>query len=202
METILSAPACKGSPMAPPSPGYRRQGIDYQERADVQSLLTAIERQERDPRITIKPFSLWALVVCGVTFFFVGFCLARYGATSTATTRDDGNPPLSQTNLQTVQASAGSGAAVHDTVANTNAPQVVHVVMKNMKFDPPSIEVKSGDVVEWKNEDITPHTATSATFDSASIEPDKSWQHTFTEPGSFSYSCTFHPDMKAAVIVK
>ncbi len=79
---------------------------------------------------------------------------------------------------------------------------VVHVVMKNMKFDPATIEVKSGDTVEWTNEDITPHTSTSAKFDSASIDSDKSWRHTFTETGDFPYACTFHPDMKGAVIVK
>ena len=32
--------------------------------------------------------------------------------------------------------------------------------------------------------------------------PDQSWQHTFTEPGDFPYACTFHPDMKADVVVK
>jgi plastocyanin len=204
METISSAPASKGSRMSPPpSPEYRRQGIDHRERADVQNLRAAIEHEKRDARVTIKPFSLWALVVCGVTIFFVGFCSARYHVTFTATTRDSGNPPTSRSTLQTVQAEASSGTAVHDTVANANAPRVVHVVMKNMKFNPPSVEVKSGDVVEWKNEDITPHTATSAAlFDSGSIDSDKSWRHTFTEQGDFPYGCTFHPEMKAVVTVK
>jgi plastocyanin len=71
-----------------------------------------------------------------------------------------------------------------------------------MKFDPPNLVVKKGDIVEWKNDDITPHTATSPTFDSGPINPEKSWRHTFTEAGSFSYSCTFHPAMKAAIVVK
>jgi len=74
--------------------------------------------------------------------------------------------------------------------------------MKNMKFSPATIEIKKGDTVEWKNDDITPHTATSATFDSASIAPETSWRHTFAEAGSFPYICTFHPDMKASVVVK
>ena len=74
--------------------------------------------------------------------------------------------------------------------------------MKNIKFSPTTIEIKTGDTVEWKNDDITPHTATSATFDSASIAPEASWKHTFNDAGTFPYSCTFHPDMKAVVTVK
>ena len=92
--------------------------------------------------------------------------------------------------------------AVPTAGTDANAPAVVQITIKNMKFDPPSVELKKGDAVEWKNEDITPHTATSATFDSASIDSDKSWRHTFTEAGNFPYVCTFHPDMKAIVIVK
>jgi len=198
METIPSAPTSKSSRIVPPpSLEYGHQGVDYQEGADVQSLHDAIQRAPRDTRITIKPFSLWALAVFGVIIFFVAFCSARYDAT---TSRNGGNQPP-QSTLQTVHAAASS--AVQNTVADTSAQRVVQVVMKNMKFNPPSVEVKSGDVVEWKNEDITPHTATSAaSFDSGSIDSDKTWRHTFTEPGDFPYNCTFHPEMKAFVIVK
>ncbi|HYK23389.1 MAG TPA: cupredoxin family copper-binding protein, partial [Candidatus Acidoferrum sp.] len=79
---------------------------------------------------------------------------------------------------------------------------VANVAMKNMKFSPATIEIKKGDTVEWKNDDITPHTATSATFNSGSIASDAAWRHTFTQAGSFPYTCTFHPEMKASVVVK
>ena len=188
--------------MSHPSPAYHRQGVDYAETADVQDLHAAIGRDTRDGRVTIKPFSLWMLVVCGLVFFFAGFFSARHGADFTATNVDQGNPPPPQSTLQAVQTSTASAGAAQSKVADTNAPVVAHVAMKNMKFSPATIEIKKGDTVEWKNDDITPHTATSATFDSASIAPETSWRHTFTEPGSFPYACTFHPDMKAAVIVK
>ena len=32
------------------------------------------------------------------------------------------------------------------------------MAMKNMKFSPATIDIKKGDTVEWKNDDITPHT--------------------------------------------
>ena len=74
--------------------------------------------------------------------------------------------------------------------------------MRNIQFDPVTLEIMKGDVVEWKNDDLVPHTATSSSFDSAALASGQSWRHTFTETGSFPYACTFHPHMKGVVIVK
>jgi plastocyanin len=188
--------------MSHPSRELNRQGVDYAETADVQDLHAAIRRETRDGCVTIKPFSLWMLVVCGLVFFVAGFFSARQGADFTATDVDRGKAPPVQSTLPAVQTSAASTSAVQSTVADANAPVVAHVAMKNMKFSPATIEIKKGDTVEWTNDDITPHTATSATFDSAAIAPEASWRHTFNDAGNFPYTCTFHPDMKAAVIVK
>lgn len=187
--------------MSHPSPQRHRQGVDYVEAAGVQDLHAPIQSEKRDGPVTIKPFSLWTLVVVGLVFFFAAFFWARQGADFTATNLDRESPPA-QSSPQTVQTSAASESAAQSTAADANAPVVVHVAMKNMKFSPATIEIKKGDTVEWKNDDITPHTATSPTFDSGSIDPDKSWRHTFSDAGSFPYTCTFHPDMKASVTVK
>ena len=189
--------------MISPSPEHPRQDVDYEETIDVQRLHAVIGREERTPRVIIKPFSLRALVVCGMAFFLASFCWSRYVSNSNNASLNRGNSPQSEQNLQTFPADGNRATAVPAAIADPNAPTVVHVVIKNMKFEPSALEVKSGDVVEWKNEDITPHTATSAPlFDSGSIDSDKSWRHTFTEPGNFPYTCTFHPDMKATVTVK
>ena len=187
---------------APEPKPHPHQGMDYGEAVDVQNVHAAIRRQKRDGRVTIKPFSLGRLVICGLVFFFAGFFSARHGGDFTATDPDQGNPPPAQSTLQAVQTSTASASAVQSTVADAKAPVVAHVTMKNMKFDPPLLEVKQGDTVEWTNADITPHTATAGTFDSGSIASDASWRHTFTEAGNFPYSCTFHPEMKGAVAVK
>jgi len=79
---------------------------------------------------------------------------------------------------------------------------VVKVSMRNMQFYPQSLKVKKGTVVEWTNDDLVPHTATSASFDSGTLGAGKSWRHTFTKAGEFSYTCTFHPLMKGVVTVK
>jgi len=189
--------------MSQPTLQRDRQGIDYGAEQNVRKLHAPIRGEKKhDGRITIKPFSLWILVVCGVIFFLAGFFSARHGTEFTATNLDRGNAPPAPSTLQAVQTGTASASASQSTVADSTAPTVTHVAMKNMKFSPATIDIKKGDTVEWKNDDITPHTATSATFDSGPIASDASWRHTFTEAGSFPYACTFHPEMKAAVIVK
>lgn len=82
------------------------------------------------------------------------------------------------------------------------APVIVKISMRNMQFSPKTLRVRKGTVVEWKNDDIVPHTATSSLFDSGTLVPGKAWRHTFTQAGQFPYSCTFHPAMTGSVIVK
>lgn len=182
-------------------PESNRQGIDYGREANVQNLHAEIAPGHSELRVTIKPFSLWILVICGLTFFFAAFFWSRYGNDAVGAAASSGNEQ-SATVSQTLRADANPANNVTAAAPDTGAPAIVHVVMRNMKFNPATVEVKRGDVVEWKNEDITPHTVTSASFDSASIDPDKSWKHTFSEAGNFAYNCTFHPDMKASVTVK
>jgi plastocyanin len=188
--------------MSQPTWQHYRQGVDYGKEQNVQQLHAAIRPEKDDLRVRIKPFPLWILVILGFVFFFAGFFWARHGSNFTATNVNPGSPAPAQSSLQAVQTGPTSATAVQSTVADANVPLIVHVAMKNMKFSPATIEIKKGDTVEWKNDDITPHTATSATFDSGSIAPDATWRHTFTAPGNFPYTCTFHPDMKATVTVK
>lgn len=64
-------------------------------------------------------------------------------------------------------------------------------------------EVAVGDTVVVTNTDGTPHTWTAedGTFDSGAIGPDESFEFTFTEPGTFSYFCNFHPSMTGQITV-
>ena len=43
-----------------------------------------------------------------------------------------------------------------------SAPQkMVTVTIRSFKFEPATVTVNVGDIVEWKNDDIVPHTATA-----------------------------------------
>jgi plastocyanin/uncharacterized membrane protein len=77
------------------------------------------------------------------------------------------------------------------------------VVIRQMHFDPPTVSVKVGDTVQWKNEDIFTHTVTAddSSFDSGPIAPGQSWTGIFKVPGMFGYHCRPHPNMAAQLVV-
>ena len=78
------------------------------------------------------------------------------------------------------------------------------VIIKQMHFDPPQMTIRTGETVEWKNEDIFSHTVTAydGSFDSGLIAPGGSWQMTVKRAGKFGYHCRSHPNMTATLIVE
>ncbi len=89
------------------------------------------------------------------------------------------------------------------TATSAPSPVVTKVAMQNMQFSPTTVEIAKGGTIEWTNEDLIPHTATSPVFgDSGALTSGQSWSHTFNEVGEFPYGCTFHPTMKGTVTVK
>jgi plastocyanin len=79
-----------------------------------------------------------------------------------------------------------------------------HVVtIEGMQFQPTALVVQRGDKVVWHNKDLVPHTATAkGRFDSGSIGPDRRWTWTALSAGRYDYVCTFHPGMKAGMVVR
>ena len=84
-------------------------------------------------------------------------------------------------------------------------PAGTKVTIKSLKYSPDTIQIKTGETVEWVNDDLTPHTVSSDSggeLDSGSMDVGATWRHTFNQPGTFAYFCTFHREMKGSVIVK
>ncbi|MFL6527142.1 MAG: cupredoxin family copper-binding protein [Chthoniobacterales bacterium] len=108
-------------------------------------------------------------------------------------------PPPGQSAASATEAtpSAQPGGSVASAAA--------HVTIQALKYSPETIEIKAGETVLWQNKDLTPHTVTSqdgGELNSGSIEVGTSWSHTFAQPGTFPYFCTYHDEMKAVVVVK
>lgn len=82
-----------------------------------------------------------------------------------------------------------------------NGNTVHQVSIRGMKFVPPTIEAAVGDEIVWKNDDIVPHTATGASFDSGSIAGGESWTLMVKKTGETPYKCAFHPTMIGSVKV-
>jgi plastocyanin len=94
-----------------------------------------------------------------------------------------------------------TGFAVSEKAAH---PKTHTVTIQGMKFVPANLEVKVGDTVVWKNEDIVSHTATSnrKSFDSGEIKAGMSWKHIAGKKGSYAYICTYHPTMKGELTIR
>jgi plastocyanin len=80
------------------------------------------------------------------------------------------------------------------------------ITMASYAFSPASATITVGDTVTWTNTDQAPHdvTTTSApvSIHSSELSTGQSWSYTFTVPGTYSYICSIHPDMKATLVVK
>jgi plastocyanin len=86
--------------------------------------------------------------------------------------------------------------------ASPKPAAIVHI--NDFKYAPTPVTVKTGDTVEFINDDSEAHTVTSddKSFDSGGMDTGDTWTHVFTKPGKYSYFCALHPWMKAVVIVK
>ena len=87
--------------------------------------------------------------------------------------------------------------------------KTVVVVIRGFEFEPATVTVRAGETVEWKNEDIVPHTATADAevahkpiFDSGTIHTDATWRYAPRKKGTYNYTCTYHPNMTGKLIVQ
>jgi amicyanin len=78
------------------------------------------------------------------------------------------------------------------------------VKIDNFAFAPPTLTVKAGTTVTWRNEDDIPHTITSSArvFKSKALDTDDSFSFTFNDAGSYEYFCSLHPHMKGTIVVE
>jgi amicyanin len=76
----------------------------------------------------------------------------------------------------------------------------------DFKYVPDTLTVQVGTKVTWTNRDDMPHTVTSPAkpkaLDSGAFDTDDRFSHVFTDPGTYDYLCTLHPQMRGRVIVE
>jgi plastocyanin len=86
-------------------------------------------------------------------------------------------------------------------------PGTTIVAIKNFAFTPAEVTVRAGGTVTWINCEtagVESHTSTAdaGEWSSPTLAPDDVFSHTFPQPGRFTYHCTPHPFMTAAVVVE
>jgi len=114
---------------------------------------------------------------------------------ATAETTPTAPPPATAPSSTTVPPPATT------TRAESSASTSVSIV--DFAFDPGAITVRVGDTVQWTNLGTAKegHSASSAEFDSGILQTGGTYSFTFRQPGTFSYVCSTHPDMKGSVRV-
>jgi plastocyanin len=78
-------------------------------------------------------------------------------------------------------------------------------VMKNYKYIPATLRVRSGAFVTFYNDDVTDHTITDDVAgggDSGRMRGGSSLTVKFTEPGEFRFHCSIHPSMRGTIVVE
>jgi plastocyanin len=107
-----------------------------------------------------------------------------------------------------------SGAAATTSVPTESAPvtpappqdagEPVVVAMKNIAFEPKTVEVKVGQTVSWPNEDSVDHNVVATDgedFKSDNYGKGETYEYKFEQPGTVKYTCTLHPGMDGEVTV-
>lgn len=89
-------------------------------------------------------------------------------------------------------------------VHGIEAQPVTHVIeIKKFQFRPPTLVVRSGDIVRWENKDIVPHQISEVTlkkWSSRDLSPGDSF--TLQVEDTTSYICKLHPAMHGKIIVQ
>src|SRR6476619_4030816 len=82
-------------------------------------------------------------------------------------------------------------------IAGTAFAEDAAVQINDFAFSPPSLTVKAGTKVTWRNKDDIPHTVVTSTrlFKSGALDTDDSYSFTFNDPGTYQYFCSLHPHM-------
>ena len=77
------------------------------------------------------------------------------------------------------------------------------VTIQNSAYQPSSVTVSPGTTVTWHNLDAYSHTVTAddGSFDSMNLGGAGTYQHTFSQPGQYSYHCNIHSFMHGTVTV-
>ena len=87
-----------------------------------------------------------------------------------------------------------SAPTVAPTAAAVPQPVRIELAISDDAFTPKNLSVPVGATVVWNRTGTHPHTATADdnSFDSGILRAGQSFEHTFTQPGTYPYYCDVH----------
>ena len=90
------------------------------------------------------------------------------------------------------------------TLARADGHSTAHTVtIRGFAFEPANITIKAGDTITWVNADDARHSAWDLNdqFDTGLLSKGQSASLTFTKPGTFSYRCRPHANMRGTITI-
>lgn len=93
----------------------------------------------------------------------------------------------------------GASASGADAPPGDHRAPAVVVDLKAAKFEPSSAAVKVGETVRWVWGGGVQHDVVGDGFEST-LQSKGRFDHTFTEPGTFTYRCEVHPSTMRGTI--
>ena len=97
--------------------------------------------------------------------------------------------------------SGGGGSGGGAPAPAENAPASATVRMAGRTFSPGTVTIAAGGNVTFVNDDDREHTATGDAFDTGVLASGSRSTKQFPSPGTFSFLCRIHPDMRGTVSV-
>jgi plastocyanin len=142
-----------------------------------------------------------------ITSLLASFTLAMAACAPPVATRST-LPPQPAKPARSVSPSAVAATAARgQSAAATSEVKIVEPAFRppqEWAYIPTELSIKLGTTVVWTNSGAVAHTVTAddgTSFDSGSIDPKATFTLMPAAAGTFAYHCTFHPWMKATLIV-
>ena len=117
------------------------------------------------------------------------------------TGRDDKGSTGTNQQTQTTTPPASTTPPSNNSQAQSTSDKVS---ISNFAFSPTDITVKKGTTVTWTNNDSVAHTInfdTDDITDSGNLGNDQTFSVTFSDEGTFNYTCGIHSSMHGTVTV-
>lgn len=116
---------------------------------------------------------------------------------------DDSDTTTTAEDTATAPAETEGEGGENAPAPSGDAVRSAKVEIVDFAYDPDPVTIEVGGKVTWQNMDSAPHTATAddGSFNTGDLGEGKLKSESFKEPGTYTYFCEIHPDMKGTVEV-
>jgi plastocyanin len=124
--------------------------------------------------------------------------LAACGDSDSDTTSESPTP-TTESQPQPTEGQSGENAPA----PSGEAVRSEKVEISGFQYDPETVTIQAGGKVIWQNQDSAEHTATldDGSFSTGALAEGKLKSESFKTPGTYTYFCEIHPQMKGTVEV-